>query len=62
MYATIREGAYMDEDTEAKSFDKIDIETLIGLVQVWQNLGYTDDETERFYDAVVNSLSHLIKR
>ena len=52
----------MDEDTEAKSFDKIDIEVLVGLVQVWQNLGYTDDETERFYDAVVNNLSHLVKR
>ena len=52
----------MDKNTEVKSTDKIDIESLVGLVQVWQNLGYTDDETERFYDAVVNNLSHLIKR
>ena len=41
------------------SEEKIDIEVLLDIVRRWRKLGYTEEETRRFYDAVVANLSHL---
>ncbi len=41
---------------------KVDINKLIDIVQHWRKLGYTEDETQRFFEAVMNNLAHLVKK
>ncbi len=41
---------------------KVDVDTLIDIVNHWRKLNYTEEDTRRFYEAVVANLTHLVKK